>query len=79
MKSAVKSQLTTGKAPLAMYFNDISPGLSEAPAHRRTGDCDARIHFLFSCSNIPASSESRSNLHPSEFFGCHKQGDLPRR
>ncbi|KAH0888771.1 hypothetical protein HID58_051200 [Brassica napus] len=30
MKSAVKSQLTTGKAPLAMYFNDISPGLSES-------------------------------------------------
>ncbi|CDY17500.1 BnaC03g65630D [Brassica napus] len=76
MKSAVKSQLTTGKAPLAIEWD---PHWDRALAHRRTWDCDARIHFLFSCSNIPASSESRSNLHPSEFFGCHKQGDLPRR
>ncbi|CDY22117.1 BnaA09g01460D [Brassica napus] len=39
MKSAVKSQLTTGKAPLAMYFNDISPGLSESQLRFRV------IHF----------------------------------
>ncbi|CDY39704.1 BnaA04g07310D [Brassica napus] len=39
MKSAVKSQLTTGKAPLAMYFNDISRGLSESQLRFRV------IHF----------------------------------
>ncbi|WZZ04816.1 hypothetical protein YC2023_090737 [Brassica napus] len=39
MKSAVKSQLTTRKAPLAMYFNDISPGLSESQLRFRV------IHF----------------------------------
>ncbi|KAF8101846.1 hypothetical protein N665_0201s0159 [Sinapis alba] len=30
MESAAKSSLTTGKAPLAMFFNDISPGRSES-------------------------------------------------
>ncbi|KAL0773328.1 hypothetical protein Bca101_038479 [Brassica carinata] len=39
MKSAVKSQLTTRKAPLTMYFNDISPGLSESQLRFRV------IHF----------------------------------
>ncbi|KAL0855660.1 hypothetical protein Bca101_060813 [Brassica carinata] len=39
MKSAAKSQLTTGKAPVAMYFNDISLGPSESQLRSRV------IHF----------------------------------
>ncbi|KAG2316076.1 hypothetical protein Bca52824_019198 [Brassica carinata] len=35
MKSAAKSQLTTGKAPVAMYFNDISLGPSESQLRSR--------------------------------------------
>ncbi|KAG5407776.1 hypothetical protein IGI04_013895 [Brassica rapa subsp. trilocularis] len=39
MKSTTKSQLATGKSPVAMYFNDISPGLSESQLRFRL------IHF----------------------------------
>ncbi|XP_048634116.1 uncharacterized protein LOC125608191 [Brassica napus] len=39
MKSTAKSQLTTGKASVAMYFNDISPGRSESQLRFRL------IHF----------------------------------
>ena len=39
MKSTAKSQLTTGKAFVAMYFNDISPGRSESQLRFRL------IHF----------------------------------
>ncbi|KAG2242267.1 hypothetical protein Bca4012_012544 [Brassica carinata] len=39
MKSAAKTQLTIGKAPVAMYFNDISPGPSESQLRVRV------VHF----------------------------------
>lgn len=39
MKSTTKSQLATGKSSVAMYFNDISPGLSESQLRFRL------IHF----------------------------------
>ncbi|KAH0903806.1 hypothetical protein HID58_043309, partial [Brassica napus] len=67
--------LTTGKSPVAIYFNDISPGPPESELRFRVIhfseainiDSDATFHILWSCSN-PEIAKRRLNIWEIEIL-----------